>query len=173
MKLVECSSQRHAEGILRIFNEAILSSTAVYEYRARSREFIDGWFDSKRRGGWPVIGIEDEKAGLLGFGTYGTFRDRPAYKYSVEHSVYIREDRRRMGLGVVLLSNLIDLARKENRHIMIGGIDVDNTASIALHRKLAFTHAGTVRHAGYKFGRWLDLAFYQLILETPADPLEE
>lgn len=55
---------------------------------------------------------------------------------------------------------------------MVGGIDASNRASVALHEKLGFFHAGTIRHAGYKFGRWLDLAFYQLLLEGPARPVE-
>ena len=170
VSLVSCTYERHGEGILQIFNEAILNSTAVYEYRARTAEVIRSWLESKTRAGLPVIGIEDEVGGLLGFATYGSFRDRPAYKYSVEHSVYVRSDRRRKGLGVALLRKLIDAARRDERHVMIGGIDVDNAASITLHRKLGFSHAGTIRHAGFKFGRWLDLAFYQLTLDTPAHP---
>jgi L-amino acid N-acyltransferase len=172
VRLVSCSCERHGAGILQIFNEAILNSTAVYDYRPRTAEIIKGWFETKSRNGLPVIGIEDESGGLLGFATYGSFRDRPAYKYSVEHSVYVRGDRRRKGLGVVLLSKLIDVARSQDRHVMVGGIDVENAASIALHRKLGFSHAGTISHAGYKFGRWLDLAFYQLVLDTPAQPVD-
>jgi L-amino acid N-acyltransferase len=172
VRLVSCCYGRHGADILQIFNEAILNSTAVYDYRPRTAETIRDWFETKTRGGLPVIGIEDESGGLLGFASYGRFRDRPAYKYSVEHSVYIRGDRRRKGLGVVLLSKLIDVARKQDRHVMVGGIDVENAASIALHRKLGFSHAGTIRHAGYKFGRWLDLAFYQLILDVPAAPVD-
>jgi L-amino acid N-acyltransferase len=172
VSVVSCSHERHGEGILQIFNEAILNSTAVYDYRPRTAGVIRSWLESKVCAGLPVIGVEEEGGGLLGFATYGSFRDRPAYKYSVEHSVYVRSDCRRKGLGVVLLSKLIDAARSEERHLMVGGIDVDNVASIALHRKLGFSHAGTVRQAGYKFSRWLDLAFYQLILDTPRRPVD-
>jgi len=169
---VSCFYERHGAAILQIFNEAILHSTAVYNYRPRSAETIRSWLESKGRAGLPVIGIEGAGGELLGFATYGSFRDRPAYKYSVEHSVYVRSDRRRKGLGVMLLTALIDAARGQERHVMVGGIDVENAASIALHRKLGFSCAGTIRHAGYKFGRWLDLAFYQLILDTPARPVD-
>jgi L-amino acid N-acyltransferase len=172
LRHVSCSCERHGESILQIFNEAILHTTAVYDYRPRSAETIRSWLETKSRGGLPVIGIEDEGGELLGFATYGSFRDRPAYKYSVEHSVYVRSDRRRKGLGAALLTALIDAARSQDRHVMVGGIDVENAASIALHRKLGFSCAGTITHAGYKFGRWLDLAFYQLILDTPARPVE-
>jgi len=172
LRHVSCSCERHGESILQIFNEAILHTTAVYDYRPRSSETIRSWLETKHRGGLPVIGIEDEGGELLGFATYGSFRDRPAYKYSVEHSVYVRSDRRRKGLGAALLTTLVDAARAQDRHVMVGGIDVENVASIALHRKLGFSYSGTIRHAGYKFGRWLDLAFYQLILDTPARPVE-
>jgi L-amino acid N-acyltransferase len=172
LRQVSCSCERHGESILQIFNEAILNSTAVYDYRPRTAATIRSWLETKSRADLPVIGLEDEGGQLLGFATYGSFRDRPAYKYSVEHSVYVRSDRRRKGLGMVLLTALIDAARSQDRHVMVGGIDVENAASIALHRKLGFACAGTIRHAGYKFGRWLDLAFYQLILDTPAGPVE-
>lgn len=170
--LVPCTFGRHGEAIRHILNEAILNSTAVYDYQPRSTETIRGWFESKTLAGWPVIGLEDARDGLLGFATYGSFRDRPAYKYSVEHSVYVRSDRRRKGSGALLLNALIEAARRQDRHVMVGGIDVDNAPSIALHRKLGFSHGGTIRHAGYKFGRWLDLAFYQLILDTPTRPVD-
>ena len=70
------------------------------------------------------------------------------------------------------MKKLIEAALAQERHVMVGGIDVENAVSIALHRKLGFEHAGTIKQAGYKFGRWLDLAFYQLILETPSAPVE-
>jgi phosphinothricin acetyltransferase len=127
------------------------------------------WFNAKSRGNYPVIGIERAEE-LLGFATYGPFRSWPAYKYTIEHSIYVRADQRGKGLGQRLLHELIAYAREQNYHCLVGGIDVTNESSIRLHQKLGFTHAGTVRHAGFKFGRWLDLAFYQLILETPRRP---
>jgi phosphinothricin acetyltransferase len=86
--------------------------------------------------------------------------------------VYVKTDYRGNGIGRALMKKLIEAARAQERHIMVGGIDVENAVSIALHRKLGFEHAGTIKQAGYKFGRWLDLAFYQLILETPSAPVE-
>jgi L-amino acid N-acyltransferase len=88
----------------------------------------------------------------------------------VEHSVYVHKDHRGRGFGRTVLKELIARATAQDYHLMIGGIEAGNTASIALHESLGFQHAGTIRQAGYKFGRWLDLAFYQLILPTPATP---
>lgn len=171
MQFVACRHASHADAILDILNEAIAHSTALYDYQPRPPESMVAWFDAKAAGGFPVIGaIADER--LLGFASYGTFRAWPAYKYSVEHSIYVRSDHRGRGVGLALMQQLIAAARQQQYHLMVGGIDVNNTASIALHEKLGFSHAGTIRQAAYKFGRWLDLGFYQLTLDTPLDPVD-
>jgi L-amino acid N-acyltransferase YncA len=172
MKFVDCSHEAHAAQILAIFNEAIANSTALYDYQPRVLASMDGWFKTKAANRFPVIGVESDDGQLLGFASYGTFRAWPAYKYSVEHSVYIHAEHRGKGLGEALLQRLIDAAIEQQHHVMVGGIDVANAGSIRLHAKLGFTHAGTIQQAGFKFGRWLDLAFYQLILKTPAAPVD-
>jgi L-amino acid N-acyltransferase len=169
--LIECDRAHNAE-ILEILNEAIQNSTAVYDYRPRTMAMMDAWFDAKARGDYPVIGAVDAGGRLLGFATYGTFRERPAYKYTVEHSVYVHRDSRGHGVGRLLLAALIERARAQNYHVLIGGIDADNAVSIELHRKFGFTFCGEIREAGFKFGRWLHLVFYQLILETPAKAVD-
>jgi L-amino acid N-acyltransferase YncA len=170
--LVDCTHERHADQILAIFNEAITTSTALYDYKPRPRDAMVGWFQTKQQGGFPVVGLENEAGELMAFASYGTFRAWPAYKYSVEHSVYVDTRFRGRGLGVALMRELIARARAKQVHVLIGGIDASNQGSIRLHEKLGFQHAGTIREAGFKFGRWLDLAFYQLTLDTPADPVD-
>jgi len=130
------------------------------------------WFDAKERAGYPVIGAIDDSGRLLGFATYAQFRDRPAYKYAMEHSVYVNRDCRGRGIGRLLLTAIIDRARAGDVHTLIAGIDAENAISIELHRRFGFTFCGEVRDAGFKFGRWLHLQFYQLILETPAHPTD-
>ena len=171
-EIIACSAERHATSILEILNEAILNSTAVYDYRPRPPESMAGWFSAKAAGGFPVIGALDRGDALLGFATYGTFRAWPAYKYSVEHSVYVHKDHRGRGVGRSLLQALVDAARAQERHLLVGGIDATNEVSIRLHEQLGFRHAGTIPQAGFKFGRWLDLAFYRLQLETPHAPVD-
>jgi phosphinothricin acetyltransferase len=171
-RVVACTYDKHAAAILDILNEAIANSTALYDYRPRAPETMIGWFKAKDTGRFPVIGaVDDEK--LVGFASYGTFRAWPAYKYTVEHSVYVHREHRGKGIGAALMGKLIEAARGQQYHVMIGGIDAANGASVRLHEKLGFFHAGTIRHAGFKFGRWLDLAFYQLLLETPARPVDD
>jgi phosphinothricin acetyltransferase len=119
-----------------------------------------------------VLGALGSRGELLGFTSYGAFRAWPAYKYSVEHSVYVHKEHRGKRIGIALMQKLIEAARQQQYHVLVGGIDVANEVSIALHEKLGFVHAGTIRQAGFKFGRWLDLGFYQLVLDTPATPVD-
>jgi L-amino acid N-acyltransferase len=170
--IVSCTHDRHAAAILEILNDAIVHSTALYDYQPRAMESMAGWFRTKESGSFPVIGAEDAQGRLAGFATYGSFRNWPAYKYTVEHSVYVHDRHRGTGLGTDLMQRLITFAEKQGFHVMVGGVDRANSASVALHEKLGFEHAGTIRHAGFKFGRWLDLEFYQLILDSPAQPTD-
>jgi L-amino acid N-acyltransferase len=172
VKLITCDPARHSAPILGIFNEAIANSTALYDYKPRSADSMVGWFEAKNQGRYPVIGIEDPAGTLVGFGSYGAFRAWPAYKYTVEHSIYIDTRFRGQGHGRTLLEALVKAATGQDYHVMVGGIDASNAVSIRLHESLGFSHCGTVKQAGFKFGRWLDLAFYQRILATSAAPVD-
>lgn len=172
MKLISCDESFAAQ-ILAIFNEAILNSTALYEYKPRTPEVMKAWFETKRKGNFPVLGLVNDANVLMGFGSYGTFRAHPAYKYSVEHSIYVAAPFRGQGVGKRVLREVVTAARAQEFHTLIGVIDSQNAASIALHRSLGFQLAGSIRQCGFKFGRWLDADFYQLVLETPKRPLEE
>ena len=171
MHVIECGAEVHAPAVLEILNEAIIHSTALYEYQLRTPENIRAWFAEKRAGRFPVIGMEEAGA-LRGFATYGTFRARAAYKYTVEHSVYVHKDHRGRGIGMALMQELIARARQQQYHVLVGGIDIANAVSVRMHERLGFNHAGTIRQSAFKFGRWLDLGFYQLVLETPANPVD-
>lgn len=172
MRVIHCDPKRHAATILAIFNEAIANSTALYDYTPRTPEMMAGWFETKVKGKFPVIGIENEAAELMGFASYGTFRTWPAYKYSVEHSVYVDARFRGQGIGKRLLQEIITAAQGQEYHTLIGCIDASNAVSIRLHEAMGFAHCGNIREAGFKFGRWLDIAFYQLVLATPANPID-
>lgn len=166
-----CGEQQLPE-ILAILNDAILNSTALYDYKPRNMGNMETWYEAKLKGNFPVIGIFDASDKLLGFGSYGTFRAWPAYKYTVEHSVYVKSDARGNGLGKVLMQEIINNAILQDYHVLVGGIDATNSVSIKLHESLGFTYSGTIKQAGFKFGRWLDLAFYQLTLKTPVHPID-
>ena len=171
MQLKPCTEKQLPE-ILDIFNDAILNSTALYDYKTRTMETMNAWYEDKLKGNYPVIGVFDENDVLMGFATYGMFRVRPAYKYTVEHSVYVRPDKRGMGIGKLLLKEIIAQAIEQDYHVMVGVIDASNTVSLRLHENEGFVLTGIMKEVGYKFGKWLDAAFYQLKLKTPELPIE-
>jgi phosphinothricin acetyltransferase len=102
---------------------------------------------------------------VVGFGMYSEFRFREAYKYTVEHSVYVNNDFHGNGIGKILLQELIVLAKKQGLHTMVGVIDAENQSSVVFHEKFGFKTVGTIRESGFKFDRWLHSVFMQLILE--------
>jgi phosphinothricin acetyltransferase len=172
MRIVACDYDTYSAAILAILNEAIVSSTALFDYRPRDAASMVEWFRVKAERRFPVLGAVAADGALMGFATYGTFRAWPAYKYTVEHSVYVHEDHRRKGVARALMARLIAVAEQHDYHVLVAGIDAANAASIALHEQLGFERAGIIHHAGFKFGRWLDLAFYERRLQTPAAPVD-
>ncbi len=172
MKLINCTFDDHAPAILAIFNDAIANTTALYEYQPRTMDTMRAWFDTKAKGCFPVLALVSDEGELMGFASYGTFRAYPGFKYSVEHSVYVDQRFRGRGVGRRLLAEVVSAATVQEYHMMIGGIDAENAASIALHKSLGFNHCASIKQAGFKFGRWLDLEFYQLLLPGPAKPVD-
>jgi len=149
--------------LLNIYNEIILNTTAVYDYEPHSLEMRRQWFDAKKEQGFPIFVAEDSER-ILGFSSIGPFRAWAAYKYSVENSVYVAAGARGHGVGRLLLAPLIDAARKLNLHTIIAGIDAMNEASLRLHKSFGFEEVADFKQVGWKFGRWLDLKFLQLIV---------
>lgn len=158
--------------ILDIYNEAILNTTAVYHYKPHTIEDRRSWYENKISDGFPVL-VFEENGLIAGFATFGPFRAWPAYKYTVEHSVYVHKDHRGKHIGTALLQKLIDMANAKGYATLVAGIDASNAASKVLHEKLGFSESGVIRKAGYKFGKWLDLNFYQYQLRGPERPTEE
>ncbi len=152
-----------AGAILEIVNYNILNSTALYDYRPRKVENQIAIFDDKLKKGFPVI-VAVENETVVGFGYYSEFRYREAYKFTVEHSVYAHQNHTGKGIGKLLLSELITLAKKQNLHTMIGVIDAENLNSIAFHEKFGFQTVGIIKETGFKFDRWLHSVFMQKML---------
>ena len=152
------------ETILEIVNDAILNTTAIYDYDVRTLNEQISWFQEKQEQNFPVIVATDENDKVIGFGTYGTFRMKIGFKFTVEHSVYVKEGFAGKGIGKALLLELINIAKAQKLHVMVGCIDAKNTGSIEFHEKFGFKKAGILKESGYKFEQWLDLQFVQLIL---------
>jgi phosphinothricin acetyltransferase len=165
----ETVSLRHAveadlPQILEIYNEVILNTTAVYDYEPHTPDMRYKWFTDRRRDGMPVIVTTNGKE-ITGFGSFGLFRPWQAYRFTVEHSLYVKNDYRGKGIAKLLLPALIDIAREMGKHTMIAGIDAENIASIKLHAQFGFEKVAHMKQVGFKFDRWLDLVFYQLMLD--------
>ena len=153
------------ETILEIVNDAILNTTAIYDYSVRTLNEQISWFQEKQEQNFPIIVATDENDKIIGFGTYGTFRIKIGFQFTVEHSVYVKEYFSGKGIGRLLLQELIVLAKAQKLHVMVGCIDAENMASIAFHEKFGFQKSGILKECAYKFDKWLDLQLMQLILE--------
>jgi phosphinothricin acetyltransferase len=162
--IVRAAQARDVPAILDIVNDAILNSTALFEYEPRTLDVQAGWLAERNAGGWPVL-VAEVGGSTIGFASYGPFRARPAYDATVEHSVYVAQHDRSKGVGRALMLALIAAAKADGRHVMVGGIDGSNDASIAFHAALGFVETGRLPEVGWKFKRWLDLVFMQLILK--------
>ena len=155
---------QYTQAILDIINYNILHSTALYDYNIRTYEQQKAILDDKLAKNFPVI-VAEANGQVVGFGMYSEFRFREAYKFTVEHSVYVANDYHGKGIGNLLLAELITLAKAQKLHTMIAVIDAENQGSVSFHEKFGFKTVGIIKESGYKFNRWLHSVFMQLILE--------
>jgi len=167
---IRLAEEKDLPEILAIYNEIILNTTAVYDYQPHTLDMRRSWYALKQKDGYPVFVAELDNE-IAGFSSIGPFRAWAAYKYSVENSVYVASQQRGKGIGKLLLTPLLNAAREKNFHVIIASIDANNAASIRLHQSFSFEEVAHFRQVGFKFGSWLDLKFFELILETPAHPI--
>jgi len=150
-------------GILEIYNDAVLRTTASYDYEPSTLEARLDWFATKARHGFPVFVAEDE-SGVVGWSSFGPFRPWPGYRHTIEHSVYVAAPRRGQGIGAMLIPPLIARAREMGMRAMVAGIDATNAPSLRLHARFGFEQVAHFKEVGFKFDRWLDLVFMELLL---------
>lgn len=158
------------ESVTAIYNDAVLNTTAIWNEVAVDIANRRVWLADRERAGYPVLVAVEEDGTVLGYASFGDWRAFDGYRHTVEHSVYVRADLRGRGIGKVLMRELIERARAIGKHVMVAGIEAGNQGSIALHEKLGFEQVGLLPQVGMKFGRWLDLAFLQLVLDDRATP---
>jgi L-amino acid N-acyltransferase YncA len=157
--------------ILAIYNDVIAETTAVFSYAKHTLDMRAEWFQSRREGKYPVFVAENDQE-ILGFSSYGPFRTWPAYQYTVENSIYVGAYHRGKGISKLLMQPLIDEAIRQQYHVIIAGIEASNQVSIRMHASFGFAEVAHFKEVGYKFGRWLDLKFFELLLPTPDHPAE-
>lgn len=169
--MIREASEKDLADILEIYNDAIVNTTAVYDYTAHTLADRREWYEKKQRDGYPLFVFEKEEK-VVGFATFGPFRAWPAYKYTIEHSVYVHKAYRNQGIATQLMQEIIRIANAREYATLVAGIDEANKGSIIMHEKMGFTCSGVIKKAGFKFANWLNLAFYQLDLQGPQKPTE-
>jgi phosphinothricin acetyltransferase len=161
--LIRPANSNDLQQILDIYNHAIVHTTAVYDYMPHTLEMRQQWFAAKQEQGYPVL-VAEENGDIKGFGALGPFRAWAAYKHTVENAVYVKEAEQGRGIGKLLMTALIGEAKKLGFHTMVAGIDAENLQSVRLHERLGFREVACFKEVGWKFDRWLDLKFMQLML---------
>jgi phosphinothricin acetyltransferase len=154
---------RDAEAIADIYNYEVENSTATFDLVSRTVEAQREWITA-RSGAFSALVATAEENRVVGFAALSTYRDRAGYRTTVENSVYVHRDHQRHGVGRVLLSSLLDVARDSGFHTVVARIDSQSLGSLALHRSLGFVEVGVEREIGRKFGRWLDSVIMQKML---------
>jgi L-amino acid N-acyltransferase len=171
MVAVRPATEEDLRSILAIFNDVIETSTAVYAWKPVDLAERRSWFSARSQQNFPVLVAVGDNQDIIGFSSYGEWRGPwPGYRYTVEHTVHVRADWRRRGVGRILVEALFPIALAQHKHVMIGSIDAQNEASIRFHQKLGFDRVAYFREVGHKFDRWLDLVFVQRLLDDSGAP---
>ena len=151
-------------GILEIYNDAVLTTTATYDYEPRTLEHRAAWFDDHLKSDYAVFVAVSDEGRVVGWSALNRYHDRKGYEFTAENSVYVAADRRGKGIGKLLMKPLIESARKRGLHAILAGIDAENEASVKLHASFGFVKVAQLKQVGFKFGRWLDVIYMELLL---------
>jgi L-amino acid N-acyltransferase YncA len=158
--LIRPASFDDLSSILDIHNDIILNSTAIWQEQPDDLAERRAWMQERFAKDFPVL-VAEQEGRVIAFASYGTWRTRCGYFKTVEHTVHVHRSHHRQGIGKALMLKLIEIARKQGRHVMIGGICHESEDSLRFHANLGFQECGRMEEVGYKFGRWLDLVFMQ------------
>jgi phosphinothricin acetyltransferase len=168
--LVRPAAAADARAIASLLNAHLATTTIEWTDVPHTADTVAGWVDDHE-----TVLVAEEDGAVLGVAAYGWFRDvvrRPGYRFTVEHSVHVREDRWGSGIGRALMQSLADDARAHGRHTMVAAVDGSNEASIRFHERLGFVEVARMPEVGAKFGRWCDLVLLQLRLDDRTVPVD-
>lgn len=166
--LIRAANEGDLPVICEIYNDAVANTTAIWNETLVDVPNRAAWLKAREEAGYPVLVAISDEGDVVGYASFGDWRAFDGYRHTVEHSVYVRKERRGAGIGRQLMVALIAEAERLGKHVMVAGIESENTPSIRLHAQLGFIETGRMREVGTKFGRWLDLTFMQLVLPTGA-----
>lgn len=164
----------HADlpSILEIYNEAVRNTTATYDYEPRTLEHRVAWFEDHEKHNYPVFVAEAGDGSIAGWSSLNRYHDRKGYQFTADNSVYVGAGWRGQGVGRSLMPPLIQAARDRGLHVILAGVDAENEASLRLHASFGFEKVAHFRQVGFKFGRWLDVVYLELVLESVPDELK-
>jgi L-amino acid N-acyltransferase len=162
--IIRTAAPKDLPALLDIINHAIINTTAIYDYEPRTLEEQTAWYEKLYHDGMPVI-VAEQEGRVIGYGSYAIFKPKVGYRFSVEHSIYLDEKSRGMGVGGRLLGSLIQRAKESGIHTMVGVIDAANRGSIEFHKKYGFIEKGYLKEIAFKFDQWLDVVYMQLLIE--------
>lgn len=162
--IVRAATHADLSGILEIYNEAVLNTTASYDYEPRTLEHRVAWFDDHLKNNYPVFVAANDQSRVVGWSALNRFHDRIGYRFTAENSVYVAADQRGKGIGTLLMPPLIDGARDRGLHAILALIDAENESSIRLHARFGFERAALLKQVGFKFNRWLDVVYMERLL---------
>jgi len=152
--------------ILEIYNEAVLNTTASYDYEPRTLEHRIAWYEEHLKNNYPIFVAQSLAAQgrVVGWSALNPFHTRMGYRFTTENSVYVAADQRGKGIGKLLMPPLINSAKERGFRAIIGVIDAQNESSIRLHARFNFEKVGYLKQVGFKFGRWLDVVYMERLV---------
>ena len=155
-----------AEQVRTIYNHEVIHTTATFDLVPRSLPDQEAWLSERSGAFAAIVAVDpaDPEGDVLGFASLSPYKERAAYRTSVEDSVYVRRDRNGQGIGSLLLGELLHIAAVSGFHAVFARINATSEGSIALHRKLGFELVGIEREVGRKFNRWHDVALMQHLI---------
>ncbi|MGH2476916.1 MAG: GNAT family N-acetyltransferase [Candidatus Limnocylindrales bacterium] len=154
-----------AEPIMNIYNREVTETTSTFDLVARSLDDQRAWLAARSGAFSAIVAVDgDDGDRVVGFASLSPYKERAAYRTTVEDSVYVHRDHTGRGVGRLLLGRLVDVARESGFHTVIARIEARGAASRALHAACGFELVGVERQVGRKFGRWLDVAVMQILL---------
>ena len=165
--IIRKAEQRDLSAITAIYNYEVLNGTATFDIKPKSTEERQQWFDLHNKENHPLIVSENEEGKICGYASLSPYREKEAYRSCVELSVYVAHDSRRQGIATALMSEIINLAKKDtNTHTIVSVITAGNEASKKLHERFGFDFCGTISEVGMKFGKYLSIDNYCLIVQS-------
>ncbi len=160
--MIRLAERADLPAINAIYNHYVLHSTCTLDEDLMSEAERDAWFEL-HRGSYPAtVGVIDNE--VVAWASLSKYRSRCAYRFTVENSVYVREDRQRRGIGGAMLADLIERAKELDVHSIVAGIEAGQEGSIVLHEQHGFVTTAHLREVGFKFRQWLDVVFMQRMM---------